>query len=403
MDQYAVTFIIEYLVFFIAFLLSFTPFANKYFASKKYSVLILFILLLQVISAWLLKKEIGDVMLFSGAGGYLRKRIDFYWIDADHGQYPFFPFLLFVYAAINWITCKIPTIIFSFILKLLMLIPVHYLGKKIEEVNQAQSVKQARKIRARFLLNPITYAVIFFHGQTDIILIAFYIASLMIWTKAQTVKQSFISGLLFACSVASKTWSGLFLPLILLGKQTLINKMIFTITTIIFLLSNIYIYILFMNRNTSFDLILEAILSPGGSIGNWGIGLFLNNFFEFTIQYRFVLLMLPLIVFTLIYIRKFTLLKRSLLLVLSLYIILLNWGIQYIFWIIPFSYMLYSWIDRKAWKLFLITSIPYTFVSYLYVIVLNQTFVLNIQRLLGLSVWITCIWWFYRQAVKVKV
>jgi len=77
------------------------------------------VILIQLLIAAFFKKEVGDVALFSGAGWHLRHKIDFYWVDANHTQYPFFPFLIFLHAGLNLLSEILVIFSFSFYLKII--------------------------------------------------------------------------------------------------------------------------------------------------------------------------------------------------------------------------------------------------------------------------------------------
>lgn len=124
METYLLIFIFSFIFFTLLNIIINSSITRNLLKSKRnYIYLIVLTFFFHFLAAGLLKKEVGDVMLFSGAGWHLRHKIDFYWIDSDHAQYPFFPFLIFFFTIFNFLTESFPFFTFSFYLKIFLLIP----------------------------------------------------------------------------------------------------------------------------------------------------------------------------------------------------------------------------------------------------------------------------------------
>lgn len=319
--------------------------------------------LLQVLTIFLIQFQVGDVMLFSDAGYYFRNGVDYYWIDSNHTQYPFFPFLIFFHAAANKLTYIFTTFNFVQVLKFALLIPLYLIARFIYNNNKLELVEKRRRVFL-FLLNPITYSVILFHGQIDVILIALLIYASHSLQRAKTLVEIIIAGLLFAASVATKTWSVIFLPLYLkfFGFR---NTFIVGITTLLFLLIDVFLYTR-MVFGSAFRVVLPAILKPGGPVGIWGFSYIFRPWSELITQFN-LLIFGGLISLGLLFIffKKIPFWEASTLLILWVYLIIPNWGIQYLFWVIPFYYM----ITRNwKWTVFEVLAGVYVFLNYLNII-----------------------------------
>jgi len=325
------------------------------------------IFIFQVLTIFLIQFQVGDVMLFSDAGYYFRNGVDYYWIDSDHTQYPFFPFLIFFHAVANKLTYIFPAVNFVQVLKIGLLIPLYLIARFIYKNSKLELIEKRRRVYS-FLLNPVTYSVVLFHGQIDVILIAFLIYAVQAMVTAKSYLKVIVSGLLFAASVATKTWSVIFLPLYLkfFGFR---KTFVVGITTLLFLFVDVFIYTR-MVFGSAFRVVLPAILKPGGPVGIWGISLMLKPWSEYLSAHNLFifggLLSIGLLV---VFFNRFKFWVSACLLVLWVYLIIPNWGIQYLFWVIPFSYLIKR--DRK-WVGFELLAGVYVFFNYLNVISPNM-------------------------------
>jgi len=353
-----------------------TLYANR----KTFKISIFIFTFFQLLTAFLYVEKVTDVYLFKSAGNYLRQRIDFYWIDSDHTQYPFFPFLIFMHAGLDYMSETVPYLTFMFLIKSVLLIPLHYLAYWVQ--SNAQTALAGRKKYLELITSPIIYAVIFFHGQIDIILIAFFILSITYLEKKDSYKNMALSAVLFAASIASKTWSIVFSPLLLWHKRKDWKIIPYFLFTGFLLLTNVFLYTRYVD-GSSVSTVLPALLKPGGPIGIWGITL-LPPVTEYLMQHKLLIYALLLGVGYLLVIRtKYSRIKILTLFIMWLYIVSIHWAVQYLIWIIPFTILFSEWLGKKwVFQFHLVASI-YVLLNYINVANNSETINRNIIMLIG--------------------
>ncbi len=319
------------------------------------------ILVLQLGFAALQTTEIGDVKLFAGAGWYFRHATDFFFIDAEHTQYPFFPFLIFLYAVLNPTQELFPFLTFSFFLKGVLSIVLLVIGWVIVK-KPTPSSQQRRSAVLQLLTHPVTTAVIFLHGQVDAFLIMFVIAAAYTTTVTQQKSSLLVRIALFTASIASKTWSVLLLPFFVLNEKSWWQRLSFIALVALGLLANVFVYTRLVD-GSSVRTVLPAVTQAGGPIGEWGISLVLSAP-EFWQKNGTVILIIGIVIFTMLVNKmKQPIWESLLLLVLLIQIILPRWGIQYLFWSIPFWY-LSEQKNRKPRQLFFLAASLYAAANY---------------------------------------
>lgn len=363
---------------------------QKLFQSKVlFWTLITTVLAGYLTAAWLQQEPVGDVMLFGSAGEYLRKKIDFYWIDSAHSQYPFFPFLIFLHAVLAWLG-NLMGVSFTFLLKCTLLAPLGYLTYWVSSKQQTPLARRASAIT--FLSSPITYSVVFYHGQVDIFLMAFFVLSMSLWSfRNPSITQTVASSLTYAASVASKTWSILFMPLLLKFQRDKIQWFLFGSLTVFALLANIVFYTRWV-IGSSVSTVIPALLAPGGPIGLWGITL-ITPLIPTLLAYKLPIYIILLAVgYWLILGRKMTFWQSVTLFILWLYIVAIHWAVQYLFWALPFLLILRTWVGQKWFHTFHLLASLYVLGSYLNVahhgVLVNPTLIAGV----GVVLWVMTAW-----------
>jgi hypothetical protein len=272
------------------------------------------------------------------------------------------------------------------------------LGYLIYLENIKESLIEARLSFLKFLTSPITYAIVIFHGQTDVILLMLFLwgAKLLI---TDTHTKNYVAGVfLNGLSIATKTWSGLFILLLIKYQKTIPKKLGIIFGSGLTILGVILIYSRFVFR-PNLDLIFQAVSKAGGPIGIWGLP-FLSSFspsiLSWFSQHNLIVFGAFFLFFQVLILRKnVSFLQSCLLTVLSMYIIIANWGIQYLFWIIPFIYMLKPKLNHSYMNIFLMMSSLYLFVNYLNISTKNVVIVPTTwTNLMGFLLWLFIIYWF---------
>jgi len=362
---------------------------------KFFIPIILLILSFSFITAFSLSGEVGDVRLFATAGYALFHKIDIYWLDQSHGTYPFLPFMIYPYALFWYLSDKLPVFTFSFFIKLL-LIPIVFLTSfLIAKILRQKGLAKykARFIQLLFLTNPIVFLTITFHGQADILLIFFFIASVFYLQK-----KIILSAVLMALSILTKSWSVIFLPLIILRIRSFQKIIIYLSTFILVLFAFVFLYKSFIFTSIT-RIFSAAIMRPSGSAGYWGITALLDILNLQKISYfysanRLYFLFLGILGgLGIYYIRKLSIFRGVLLLVLIVYALTGGWGLQHSLWLVPFGLLNNKFKETSIYSLL---TVPYLFLSYLAIAggwensLLNKAIVI-----LALFPWGYCCYWLY--------
>jgi hypothetical protein len=225
----------------------------------------------------------------------------------------------------------------------------------------------------------------------------------MIWNKK---KITFAVGTVFyGLSVAVKTWSLLFIPIFLKFIRMPCKLPGLIVGSSLTVLSILFIYSCFVFR-PKFEVIFQAVLSAGGPVGIWGIS-YISFLFPDVLSF---LTQNNLIIFVLLYIflqmiilkSNISFIQTCFLTVLGIYIIIPNWGIQYLFWIMPFLYILKPQLNQTRINIFLIISSAYLFLNYLN----NSGEKIIIPSIwaesLGFILWLFICYWFIYLLVMFK-
>jgi len=392
--------LINFIVFFllisaIHYYLLFSSKRTLNILKKYFNKVVLFIIFLLIFSAYLYKQQAIDVFLFSTVGELLRNKIDVYWYDSDHNMYPFFPFLLILFAGLDWIADVVSIVNFMFLVKLTLLLPLFFLASWIK------TKSKNKLLMLEFLTSPITYGVIFYHGQIDIFLMAFFVLSMNQLLENKLTPKSILSiSLNYFASVASKTWSILFAPIIwwFYKKSWQIYAIFFLVAGLLF--ANIFGYTRYV-FGSSIRTVLPAILKPGGQIGNWGFLYILPQLQAFVMEYKLLVYgALLAIGYLIVLSRKLSFWKTITLFIFWMYVVAIHWAVQYAFWILPFMLIYKKWIGVKLSNLYLAVFNIYVFLNYVDLSSEGQIFGKDIVNVLGLVIWIMTIYIFYKLTKK---
>ncbi len=394
-------FSLEFVIFFLTYLfvINNSSVQNFIFKFKNFKLLIFLIFIVQLVAIALIKYNVVDVFINSDAGKNLLDGVDIYGIDVDHSKYPFFPFLIFLHAGLVFIWQKVQVFTYNFYFKVVLLGFLHLLGMLFYKEWKLKNLKEAKINLVSFLISPITYAIILYHGQFDIILITFLYLAIKMFTKSWVYSSFISSSVLFAASIATKTWSIILLPIfaIPLLKRFSIKEItkfsIFVSMVVGLLLINIKFYTLQVYGSNT-RIVLDAIIHPGGPTGIWGLGLLLKPFFQNSLNFLSKLQIVGLGVFwTYVYYqvkffkKNFNYYHLVLMSVLVFHLLTPRWEIQYIFWHFPFLMLLTGTKIVRNWIYQLVIPI-YLFLNYCNVTVQGELITPWIVWVLGLFIYI---------------
>jgi hypothetical protein len=366
------------------------------FISKRFNFAIIGIIFLYFLSSILYEQQAFDVFLFSTVGEVFRNRVDVYWYDSDHNMYPFFPFLLILFAGLDWVGDIVWFVNFMFLVKLVLLIPLFYISNWIK-------IKTGNKLLVlEFLTSPITYGVIFYHGQIDIVLMSFFILSMtQLSNKEITTKTILSVSFSYFASIASKTWSILFAPIIWWFYKTQWQIYLIGFFVVGLLFANIFGYTRYV-FGSSIITVLPAILKPGGKIGNWGFLYLLPQLQPIVLEHKLLIYAMLLVIGYFIVLKKnLSFWKTISLFIFWLYIVAIHWAVQYAFWILPFILIYKKWIGERLTNLYLNLLSLYVFLNYVDLSAETQVFSAELINLLGIVIWILTIYIFYK-LTKIK-
>src|SRR3989344_1431790 len=381
-------------------------FSRIFTTTRAFFLLAASLIVIQLICAATLKIQIMDVLLGSGAGYHLRQGIDFYWIDQGQGSYPYFPFLIFLQAVLGWLTEIFPGTLYTLYVRLVNLVALVLVTSVVYLELKPKSLSQARLGVLLLLASPIAYLSVFYHAQSDVILLAFFLLGSFILFRETLVKNLLIGSFLYAASIASKTWSIIFLPAIFRKLGTAKTGILMVISGI-FLLSDLFIYtrLVFGSRIRGAFL---AALNAGGPIEVWGVSgltklLELPIVWSTTFRFIWLAISFTLIQF-LLFRKKLNFWQNCFATVLSFYLITPNWGVQYIFWIVPFLSLLTRELGKKTIFLYSIVFGVYALLHYINITLGFNLVSDQVLLMFGVSLWAGLLLWgirWYRSAQRV--
>jgi hypothetical protein len=203
-----------------------------------------------------------------------------------------------------------------------------------------------------------------------------------------------LSGLLMAFSVMTKSWSVMFLPLILLYlkslKKIIVYLSIFCLTILAF--GQLYQFFVY----TSFSRLFQAVLNhPSGASGYWGLTVLLPQPFDKIYNhYRFLILGLGLFGgFFLFYLKKPPLLQQFKIFILIVYVLSAGWGLQYTAWLVPFALLDQDW---QRLKFYTLLALPYLALAYLNLAACwKAVFLNNLILKLSFLPYFFCFYWLF--------
>lgn len=206
-----------------------------------------------------------------------------------------------------------------------------------------------------WFFNPLNLYAIYAIGQFDIIPTFFSLLSLYFWNN----KHSFLGGLSLGLGIAYKSFPLLFLPLFLITKSTIKEKIIFSV-------SSVSVYALTILPFINSSQFQQDVLFSGLSTRIFDLKLHLGfiDLSVFILLYGLFLLLVLL--------RKKTLLCINILIALLLVFSLTRFHPQWIIWLMPFLTLAFA---QKALSLKLI--FPFFFIYFLYFILFGDSFLIT--------------------------
>lgn len=401
--SYFMVFTIQVLVFSSIYfaILRISP---KWLTSKVYFLSALSVILgLQIFLASRLQHQVGDVMLFEGAGYYYRYHTDFYFIDADHSQYPFFPLLIFLHAVLNKIVVATGQFNFSFYLKVCMTPLLLFLGYKSVSVNQALD-KTADRILPPlkswqrqelllFLTHPITTMVVYFHGQVDVFLLFFLVWGWWaLFHPSRQWRYWLLGAGLMALSIASKTWSVLVLPYAFLLERDWLKRLGLPVMILGGLGSLIFLYTRTV-FGSSFRTVLAAVSQAGGPMEIWGVTVLLPPLAQLNPQLlTYGYLGLVGLISILVWYKHHSGWRSIFLIILGAVLISPRFGIQYLFWFVPLVYAA-GLAKQRHFFVFTCLGALYAYGNYLNTREGMKLVSPELLEVLGLAVWLHLTYW----------
>ena len=331
---------------------------------------------------------LNDIKLFESVGYFGWKRLDIYYYDADHRLYPYFPLTSLVTAVFYGIS-QISQIPFLTLWRIATTTSLVVIAILIKNVFTSRKTNSNSKV-ILFLFSPISLWPVLVHAHHDVILLLFYLLSLwLILNKKEVLWSSFSFGL----SVLFKTWSLIFLPLILFTNMNFKRMLSIIILTGIVILSLCAFYIRFWH--SSWGRLMEAVTGYGGSwTVLWGPLGFLtrgsNQVFSPPMRLlysSFIFLGTYLLLFKI----KANVIRKSEFLMITFFVFTISWAPQYIFWAWPFIVISES---SAVVKTFSLLSLPYILITYS-MLLWNLNFTL-LSVVSSIPLWLFSLWLFLK-------
>ena len=307
---------------------------------------------------------------------------------------------------LGWLTEIFPGTLYTLYVRLVNLVALVLVTSVVYLELKPKSLSQARLGVLLLLASPITYLSVFYHAQSDVILLAFFLLGSFILFRETLVKNLLIGSFLYAASIASKTWSIIFLPAIFRKLGTAKTGILMVISGI-FLLSDLFIYtrLVFGSRIRG---VFLAALNAGGPIEVWGVSgltklLELPIVWSTTFRFIWLAISFTLIQF-LLFRKKLNFWQNCFATVLSFYLITPNWGVQYIFWIVPFLSLLTRELGKKTIFLYSIVFGVYALLHYINITLGFNLVSDQVLLMFGVSLWAGLLLWgirWYRSAQRV--
>lgn len=321
-----------------------------------------------------------EMWVFRQAGNLLRAGGDVYTSELAH---PYLPLQLYWFAAADWLAetsglfftawLKLPSVLADTALVFLVFRAVSLLDRR----------DRAHHAAWLYALNPVTVLVSAYQGQFDAIPLFFLLLAWYFFVDRARPHRRLVSGLSLGLAVLGKTWPIIFLPLAFLRLRSWRARFLYPLVVGSVPLIAILLYALLFPG--SLLPMLRRALSAGAVSGWWGYSAPLNVFVTASGQgadlYRQLIALgrpagLLAASVTIVLTRRRRALHALLLVILVLFAVVPNLGLQGLSWVIPVALIL-GVSNRLGW--YVAGVFLHMIVSY-WGLHLNQTLYLLLPR-----------------------
>lgn len=276
--------------------------------------------------------------------------------NAALGRHPYLPFQMYIMGGMAWLSAatglpyvvavKLPAVVAD--VALTGLIYKAVIGKMAErDGHELPDYKRdggeraaAAYLATLYALNPISLLVTSYHGQFEAITLLLLALAWWFWQREQASRSAGALGL----AILNKTWPVVFLPIIFIrlpGWKARVRAVAVALgVPVLFTLA----YILLFSPDVGF--MLGRALTHRGVAGYWGPGAILNPLatiqpgLQPAVDVLFALrngLLAAAALFALWWTRRQSALDAFLTLLLSLFVVTVGFGIQWLVWVVPFA------------------------------------------------------------------
>ncbi len=307
-----------------------------------------------------------DIESFRRVGQTLLEGGEVYTSPLVAGRHPYLPLQLYLVGGAMQLS-QLTGLPFVILLKLPSVLAdtaiVGLIYRALRRTGRSES--QAFATATLYALNPVPVLISAYHGQFDTLTLLLTLLAWYVWQfePRRPMQSAFWLGL----AVLHKTWPLLFLPIMVLRLTNWRSRITFSAVTLAVPVVGILVYMLLWQVDLS---ILNRPLSHFGVPGWWGLGAGLALLQTFTgfggdvlasiVPYsRYAVLIAAGGVAWLT--RRQPALKSFVTCLLTVYVVTLGFGLQYLVWVVPFAAYL---DDRRGLNWFTLGALVYLVVNY---------------------------------------
>jgi hypothetical protein len=267
------------------------------------------------------------------------------------GRHPYLPFQMYIMGAMSFLA-QVTGLPYVFAIKLPAILADVALTALIYKAltDDGQQLETASFFALLYALNPVSLLVTAYHGQFEAITLLLLVLAWFFWHFGRRTRRS---GIALGFAILNKTWPVVFLPIVLMRLRERRERLGYTLLAIGVPILFILAYLIIFSADPL--PMLRRALSHRGVAGYWGPGAILapaaiqipdlQPLVDGLVGLRNWLLLLA-VGFALWHTRRQPALDALLTLLLSLFVVTVGFGIQWLVWLVPFGLLVMAdrWI-----------------------------------------------------------
>ena len=264
------------------------------------------------------------------------------------GRHPYLPFQMYIMGAMAYLSqasglpyvvaIKLPAIFAD----------VAITGLIYRFSTQTRGAGWAAYPALLYALNPVSVLVTAYHGQFEAVTLFFLLLAWWYWHREHIVSSATLLGF----AILNKTWPVVFLPIVWIRLHNWRDRIVYPAIAIGIPVLSILAYLFIFSAEPT--PMLRRALTHRGVAGYWGPGAILNPaavvwpglqpIVDFAVVIRNWLLLVAILI-SLRWTRRQPALEAFLTLLLSMFVVTVGFGIQWLVWPIPFALL----ADEDRW------------------------------------------------------